>query len=108
LVSAWYAFATVRAVLAIRNGDSVRHREWMLRAIAVPVGVSVVRIAGLALELALVEKGLGPELMFNLALWSGWLSSIGAIEVWIRVSRRSRTPSNPSSSTTVPSRSYAQ
>lgn len=88
LVSAWYAFATMRAVLAIRNGDVPGHREWMLRAISVPLGVSVIRIAGLVLELALVERGLGPELLFQLAIWSGWLSSIGAVEVWIRTTRR--------------------
>ena len=102
LVSTWYVFATVRAVLAIRNGDVDRHREWMLRAIAVPLGVSVIRIAGLVLELALVERGLGPELMFQLAIWSGWLSSIGAMEVWIR------SASNPATPATVPSRSYAR
>ena len=107
LVSAWYAFATIRAVLAIRNGDPTRHREWMLRAIAVPLGVSLIRIAGLVLELALVERGLGPELMFNLALWSGWLSSIGAIEAWIRATRPLRSPSNPGTLATVSSGSFA-
>lgn len=107
IVSAWYAFATVRAVLAIRNGDVARHREWMLRAIAVPLGVSVIRLAGVALELALVERGLGPELMFQLAIWSGWLSSIGALEVWIRATRPSQSASNPASSAAVSSRSYA-
>lgn len=102
LVSAWYAFATVRAVLAIRNGDVARHREWMLRAIAVPIGVSVIRIAGFILELALVERGLGPELMFQLAIWSGWLSSIGAMEVWIRFASNPATPATVSSMSLSP------
>ena len=86
-VSAWYAFATVRAVIAIRHRDVNAHREWMLRAIAVPIGVSVIRIAGLVFELALVERALGPEQLFQLSLWAGWLSSIGVMELWIRATR---------------------
>ena len=86
-VSAWYAFASVRAIIAIRRRDVDRHREWMLRAIAVPLGVSVVRIAGLVLELLLVERALGAERLFQLAIWSGWLSSIAVMELWIRATR---------------------
>jgi uncharacterized membrane protein len=94
IVSAWYAFASVLAVIAIRHGDTERHREWMLRAIAVPLGVSVIRIAGLVLELVMVEHGLGPELLFQLSIWSGWLSSILAMETWIRATRSRNAPAS--------------
>ncbi|HUF27719.1 MAG TPA: DUF2306 domain-containing protein [Gemmatimonadaceae bacterium] len=87
LVTAWYAYATTRAVVAIRRLDVVEHREWMLRAAAVPLGVATIRIAGLAVELALLERALGPRMLFLLSIWSGWALTIGTVEYWIRTTR---------------------
>lgn len=95
LVSGWYVFATARAVLAIRRGDRVRHREWMLRAVAVPLGVATIRIVGFALELALVELGLGPRVLFQLAVWIGWTLTLVGAEAWIHATRISVSGTSP-------------
>lgn len=83
----WFVLASTRAVLAIRRRDVGTHREWMLRAMAVPLGVSTMRIIGPALELTLVERGLGPRVLFQLTIWIGWAVTLSAAEVWIRTTR---------------------
>lgn len=87
-VSIWYVAATVRAVVAIRARDLALHREWMLRAIAIPLGVIVVRLAGILLDLLAVTAD--PRLWFQLSIWTGLTASIIAAELWIRRTRLRR------------------
>lgn len=72
---------------AIRRGDIDRHREWMIRMVAVALGVSMVRLSGLGLMLMLHE---GPEVWFGLSVWIGFSITSAAAEVWIRSTRERR------------------
>lgn len=82
----WYLIATTRAVIAIRRRDIAHHRRWMLRAAAVPLGVSVIRLVGAPVEIALVGLGLGPRVLFTITVWLGFALSILIAELWVRKS----------------------
>jgi uncharacterized membrane protein len=81
----WYALW--KAVVAIRGRQVVRHREWMIRAFALALAISTVRIVGAVLDLTLTPAGFGPRPMFVLAIWTGWVTTLGAAEIWIRYTR---------------------
>ena len=88
IMAGWFLVAIRRAVVAIRRRDPTRHREWMLRAMAVPLGVAVVRLVGFAVDVALVGFALSPTVVFAISLWIGWGLSIAGAEIWIRRTRR--------------------
>jgi uncharacterized membrane protein len=87
LVAAWFFTALIRAYAAIRRGDVASHREWMLRTVAVAIGVSVVRVVGVATDLTLTPAGLSAVNAFVVALWIGWPATIAVCEWWIRHTR---------------------
>jgi uncharacterized membrane protein len=79
--SLWLLVCVVVAVRAIRRGDMVRHRRWMIRAFAIGVGVGTVRI-----WLVLFE-GLGVldfKAAFGPAFWIGFSMHAVAAELWLR------------------------
>ncbi|MFN2501390.1 MAG: DUF2306 domain-containing protein [Pyrinomonadaceae bacterium] len=79
-----FLFALAKAYTAIRTGDYVRHREWMIRMFAIGIGIAVVRVIGLTIYTA---TGSGFADMAGWAFWTGWLTSIAAAELWIRQTR---------------------
>jgi len=83
-----FLLALVRAVRAIRRGDVARHREWMIRAYAVAIGIASTRVVGAALDIALSPAGVGPRPLFVLAIAAGWAATVGAAELWIARTRR--------------------
>jgi uncharacterized membrane protein len=87
LFSLLLAYAIVKAVVAARNGQVERHREWMIRAFALALAISTVRIFAAALDLVATPSGLEPGPAFVIAIWAGWLTTIGAAESWIRSTR---------------------
>ena len=86
--------ALARAVRAVRRGDVTRHREWMIRAYAVAIGISTTRVVGAALDLALSPVGFRPRGLFVLAIAAGWSLTVAAAELWIVGTRASRTPAD--------------
>ena len=82
-----FLLAITRGFLAIRRHDLVGHREWMIRTFAIALGISTVRVFGALLDLALSPAGVGPKTIFVLAVWTGWIVTLGAAEAWIRRSR---------------------
>jgi uncharacterized membrane protein len=80
-------FSMGRAFLAIRSGDVARHREWMMRAFAVAIGISTVRVVGAMLDPALTPYGYSASQILGLSLWVGWLLTVAVAEIWIRRSR---------------------
>jgi uncharacterized membrane protein len=80
-------FSLWKAVVSIRNRRVERHREWMIRAFALALAVSTVRIVGAVLDLTLTPSGFGPRPMFVIAIWTGWVTTLAAAEIWIRRTR---------------------
>jgi uncharacterized membrane protein len=89
LAAGLFLFSMGRAFLAIRSGDVERHREWMIRAFAVAIGISTTRLIGAILDPALTPYGYSAPQVLGLSLWVGWLLTIGVAEVWIRRSHYS-------------------
>lgn len=86
IVSAGALFlaAGARAYHAIRRGERDRHREWMIRLLAVGLGVGVVRVVALPLILV---TGRRPLELVGVAFWLGFALPILAGEWWIRTTR---------------------
>lgn len=76
--------AAVLAYQAIRRGDRERHREWMIRMLAVGLGVGSVRVIAAPLILLTGQRPL--ELM-GIAFWLGFAIPVAAGEWWIRSTR---------------------
>jgi len=73
------------AYLAVRRKDYMRHREWMLRMIALAVGVGTIRLVGLGL----VALGMGLRELIGPSFTIGWVITLLTAEWWIRRNRRS-------------------
>lgn len=82
-----FLLALVRGFVAIRRRDQAGHREWMIRAFAIALGISTVRVLGALFDLALTPLGVAPAPVFLLSVWLGWIVTIGAAELWIRRTR---------------------
>ncbi|MBC8647631.1 MAG: DUF2306 domain-containing protein [Thermoanaerobaculia bacterium] len=82
-----FVFSLIRAFVAIRKRQVELHREWMIRAVAIVLGVSMVRVVGAVLDVALTPSGIAPPDLFVLSLWLGWGMTLIAGEAWIRHSR---------------------
>lgn len=76
-----------RAFVAVRRGQLDRHREWMIRAFAIAIGISTIRVIGLVFDLVLTPFGMPVKEGFVLTLWTGWPLMWGAAEWWIRKTR---------------------
>jgi len=95
--------AVIRGLLAIRSGQVALHREWMIRAFALGIAISTVRVVAPVVDYALTPAGFRSWEMFALSVWLGWLLTLGAAEAWIRYTRPSslsrgalrRAPLNP-------------
>ena len=84
LAAGLFLGAAVLAYLAIRRRDTERHREWMIRMLAVGVGVATVRL--LAVPLILVT-GQRPLELMGVAFWLGFALPVAGGEWWIRATR---------------------
>jgi hypothetical protein len=76
-----------KAIVAIRRGDRATHREWMLRALAIALGISVERLVVIPLDLWLAPSGMSTSAIFVISIVVGWSISIGVGEWWIRATR---------------------
>jgi len=73
--------AVGRAFLAIRRRQVARHREWMIRAFAIAIGISTIRLVGGVFDIVLTPAGYRSPEIFVLSFWSGWLLTLGAAEL---------------------------
>lgn len=75
-----YLICLVKAYLFIRHKDVARHREWMIRAYAVGLGVATTRpIVGMFFAF----RRLTPHEFFGIAFWLGFTITFLAGEAWI-------------------------
>ena len=88
VVGAFFLFAISTAFIAIRRRDVGRHRAWMIRAFAVAMGVSTVRLVAIPLDLAMTPWGFSTQTIFVLSLWLGWGVATAGAELWLVYTRR--------------------
>ena len=82
-----FLYSIGRAYIAIRQKDTARHREWMIRMFAVALAISTVRLIGAPMDLLLTPAGLRPSAVFAITIWTGWVATVGLAELWIRRTR---------------------
>jgi uncharacterized membrane protein len=74
----------VRAYVFIRRKDVERHREWMIRAYAIGLGVATTRpIVGMFFAF----RRMTPHEFFGIAFWLGFTITVVAAEAWIDYTR---------------------
>ena len=81
--------ALLRGYRAGRRRDVVHHREWMIRLLAVGLGVGTVRLVAMPLILL---TGRRPLELVGVAFWLGFALPVLAGELWIRTTRATSTP----------------
>jgi uncharacterized membrane protein len=79
--------AITRAFVAIRTRRVALHRKWMIRAFALAIAISTVRIVMTVLDPLLTLAGFRPPQVLVLSMWTGWIITVAAAEVWIRFTR---------------------
>ena len=88
IVGTLFLFALARAVIAIRRREIATHREWMIRVFAIALGISAVRLVGIAFALT---TGTRPAVWFAHSVWIGFLLTLSAAELWIRATTTTTT-----------------
>jgi predicted small integral membrane protein len=89
-----FLFALTKAYLHIRRREIVLHREWVIRAMSIALGIATVRpIMGAFFATSRVT-GLTPHDFFGIAFWIGFSLTYLVGEIWIHYTRVSvkRTP----------------
>lgn len=90
--AAVFLFALLKAFLAIRSGDTVHHREWMIRAYAIGLAVATIRpIVGIFFATRTLTH-LTPHEFFGTAFWLGFTAHLIAAQVWIDYTRAQPAP----------------
>jgi uncharacterized membrane protein len=83
-----FLICLIKAYLHIRRKEVARHREWMIRAYAVGLGVATTRpIVGMFFAF----RRLTPHEFFGIAFWLGFTTTFLAAEAWIDFTRN-RSP----------------
>ena len=76
----WYLACLALAFRAIRAGDLVQHRRWMIRAFAVGVGVGTIRIWIFLLQ-GVAQIDLAGA--FGPAFWISFTMHVLLAELWL-------------------------
>jgi hypothetical protein len=76
-----FIYAGGRAYLAIKAGDRISHRNWMLRFLSLAYAIAVIRALALVV-MAFVP--IGPRALGPPMFWIGWTVSVLVAEWWIR------------------------
>jgi hypothetical protein len=85
---ALFLFSLTKAFVHIRRCEVALHREWVIRAMSVALGVATVRpIMGVFFATSRLT-GLTPHDFFGIAFWLGFSLTYVAGEWWIRYTRR--------------------
>jgi hypothetical protein len=74
----------------IRRGDVIRHREWILRAIAIVLGIATTRPVVAVFFATSPLTQLSPSQFFGAAFWIGFTSTALAGEWYVRSTRHDR------------------
>ena len=79
-----FLICLIKAYLFIRRKDVARHREWMIRAYGVGLGVATTRpIVGMFFAF----RRMSPHEFFGIAFWLGFTITFLAAEAWVDYTR---------------------
>jgi hypothetical protein len=85
----FFLLSLTKAFLHIRRGAVALHREWVIRAMSIALGIATVRpIMGMFFATSTLTR-LAPRDFFGLAFWTGFTLTYTAGELWIRYTRTS-------------------
>lgn len=79
-------YATYRAYAHIRQGDVMRHREWIARSYSVGLGIATIRVMVLVINYLTAFK-LNQQEVLMVSLWGGWVLTLGAVEIYNQMLR---------------------
>ncbi|HKT24539.1 MAG TPA: DUF2306 domain-containing protein [Terriglobales bacterium] len=83
----FFLFALTEGYLHIRRREIALHREWIIRAMAIALGIATVRpVMGFFFATSRFT-GLTPHQFFGIAFWIGFSLTYLAGELWIRYTR---------------------
>ena len=83
-----FLICLTKAYVHIRRKEVARHREWMIRAFGVGLGVATTRpIVGIFFA----TRRLTPHEFFGIAFWLGFTTTFLAAEAWVDFTRQ-RSP----------------
>jgi hypothetical protein len=89
---AFFLLALTKAFFHIRHREVALHREWVIRAMSIALGVATVRpIMGVFFATSRAT-GLTPHDFFGIAFWIGFSMTYIAGELWIRYTRLALRP----------------
>jgi len=92
-----FLYCLIKAFRHIRRKEVARHREWMIRAFGVGLGVATTRpIVGMFFAF----RRLTPHEFFGIAFWLGLTTTFLAAEAWVDYTRQ-RAPSSVDRSVVV-------
>jgi len=91
LFNSLFLFSLARAFVAMRRGEALQKMRWMLRAVAILLGIATTRpVMGVFFATSRLTH-LVPAQFFGVAFWIGFSINTIAIELWLR-SRGDRLP----------------
>jgi hypothetical protein len=84
LFNSLFLFSLARAYRAMRRGEAAEKKRWMLRAVAILLGIATTRpVMGVFFATSRLTH-LQPSQFFGLAFWIGFSINTVAIELWLR------------------------
>jgi hypothetical protein len=94
LFGALFLFALICVVRCGRNGDSRLQREWLIRAYAIALAVTSVRLVVGVFFATSRLSGLKPDEFFGIAFWIGFVIHLILAEAWIITHRSNQGSSS--------------
>jgi uncharacterized membrane protein len=85
----FFLYALTQAWLNARRGQIDAHREWVIRAMGVVLGVATVRPVMAIFFAVTLGTGKTPADIFGPAFWTGFSITLLAAELWVRATRAS-------------------
>ncbi|WP_433973507.1 DUF2306 domain-containing protein [Tunturiibacter lichenicola] len=84
LFNSLFLFSLARAFVAMRRGEALEKMRWMLRAVAILLGIATTRpVMGVFFATSRLTH-LEPAQFFGVAFWIGFSINTIAIELWLR------------------------
>lgn len=86
----WFLFSLGKAYWLRRRGAPARGRDWMIRAVAILLGISTTRPVMGVFFATSARTHLEPAQFFGIAFWIGFAINAVVIELWLHSNRRAQ------------------